>query len=144
MPPNALMKPPTYLQLPADGALPALQLPPFLAIVLVEDEVHETWMWEACRWLVGAGCRYALAWGRDCEAWHDAIDDAALEAADYEDVPADRFVMTTWHEDEEIEDVFWFARHRASHPDVPLTATLILHIAPAARKDELEALYADA
>jgi hypothetical protein len=144
MPANTLSKPVHYLHLHADSELPELQLPPFLAIVLVEDEVAESWMWDVSRWLVASSCRYALAWGRDCEAWHDAIDDASLEAFDYEDVPADRVVMTTWHEDEDIEDVFWFARHRASHPDVPLSATLILHIAPAARKDELEARYADA
>jgi hypothetical protein len=144
MPANTLIKPPTYLHLLPDAALPELQLPPFFTILLVEDEVHETWMWEACRWLVAAGCRYALAWGRDCEAWKDAIDDAALEAADYEDLPAERTVIATSHEDEELDEVFWFARHRATHPAVPSTITLILHIAPVARKDELEALYADA
>jgi hypothetical protein len=137
-------KTPHYLHLLPDSALPELKLSPFLAILLVEDDVLETWMWDACRWLVAAGCRYALAWGRDGEAWHDAIDDANLEAFDYDDVPPDHVVLSTWHEDEEIEDVFWFAKHRASHPDVPLNATLILHIAAAPRKDELEALYADA
>jgi len=133
-----------YLHLPPDGALPELQLPPFLAIVLVEDDVSESWMWDACRWLAASGCRVLLAWGRDAEAWRDAVDDAVLEAFDYDDVPAERAVVTTSHEDEDVDEVFWFARHRASHPAVPLNATLILHIAPASRKDELEARYADA
>lgn len=137
-------KTPHYLHLPPDGALPELKLPPFLAIVLVEDEVSESWMWDACRWLVASGCRYALAWGRDCEAWRDAIDDAALEAFDYDEVPPDQAVLTTAHEDEDIDDVFWFARHRAAHPELPLNAALILHIAINPRQDELEALYADA
>jgi len=133
-----------YLHLPPDAALPALQLPPFIAIVLVDAEVLETWMWDACRWLVAAGCRYALVWGQDCEAWHDAIDDASLEAFDYDDIPEDRFVLTTWHEDEDMEEVFWFAKHRAAHPVVPLNTTLVLHLAATARQDEIEALYAQA
>jgi hypothetical protein len=144
MPANTLSKPLHYLHLQADAELPDVTLPPFLAIVLVEDEVSESWMWDACRWLVASGCRVMLAWGEDAPAWRDAVDDAALEAFDYEDVPAGNAVVTTSHEDEDIDDVFWFAKHRASHPDVPLNATLILHIAPAARKDALEAQYADA
>jgi hypothetical protein len=144
MPANTLSKSLHYLHLPADAALPDLPLSPFLAIVLVEDDVTESWMWDASRWLVASGCRVLLAWGRDCEAWRDAVDDAALEAVDYEDVPDERAVIATSHEDEDIEDVFWFARHRASHPAVPLNAVLILHIAPTPRKDELEAAYADA
>lgn len=141
---NTLSKPPHYLHLSADADLPALKLPPFLAIVLVEDDVAESWMWDASRWLVESGCRVMLAWGRDAEAWREAVDDAALEAVDYEDVPDERAVIATSHEDEDIEDVFWYARHRASHPAVPLNATLIVHIAPSARKDELESQYADA
>ena len=133
-----------YLHLPPGADLPDLRLPPFIAIVLVEDEVIDTWMWDASRWLVASGCRYMLAWGQECEAWHDAVDDANLEAFDYEEVPEDRVVMTTWHEDDDMEEVFWFAKHRAAHPAVPLNTTLILHIAPTSRKDEIEALYADA
>jgi hypothetical protein len=146
MPANTLSKTTHYLHLLPDGALPDLQLPPFLAIVLVEDEVSESWMWDACRWLVASGCRVMLAWGRDAQAWREAVDDAALEAVDYEDAPDERSVVATAHEadDEDIDDVFWFARHRAAHPALPLTAALILHIAPAARQDELEARYADA
>src|SRR5438067_13187519 len=133
-----------YLHLAPDTDLPELQLAPFMAIVLVEDEVHESWMWDASRWLVAAGCRYVLAWGKDCAAWNDAADEALQEAADYEDVPPERQGLTASFEDEDMEEVFWFARHRAVHPGGPLDTTLILHIAPDSRKDEIEALYADA
>jgi len=44
------------------------------------------------RALVANNCGYAVCAGIECERWHDAIDQAALEA--------DRFLMTTWHEDE--------------------------------------------
>jgi hypothetical protein len=138
----------SYLHLPPDADLPALALPaPFMAIVLVEDDgdaVPETWMWDTARWLVASGCRYVLAWGRDCEAWREAVDDAAEEAADYEDIPDERRVLATAHEDDDVDEVFWFARHRAVHPALPLDATLIVHIAAAPRREELEAAYADA
>ncbi len=135
----------TYLQLPPGSEAPDLDhLSPFLAIVLAEEEVTELWQAEISRWLVASGCRYLLAWGKDCEAWHDMVEDAALEAFDYEDVPDEHQVIATWHEDEDREEVFWFAKHRASHPSHSFKATVILDISTRNRKDEIEAEYADA
>ncbi len=135
----------TYLQLPPGSEPPKLDhLSPFLAIVLAEEEVDELWQAEISRWLVASGCRYLLAWGKDCEAWHDMMDDANLEAFDYEDIPEEDFVITTWHEDEEREEVFWFAKHRAAHPALTFKATVILDISLVNRKDAIEAEYADA
>jgi len=133
-----------YLHLLPDAALPDLRLPPFIAIVLVEDEVLDTWLWDASRWLVASGCRYLLAWGKDCEAWNEAVDEAFQEASDYDDVAPERQVLTASFEDEDMEEVFWFARHRAAHPGAALNTTLILHLAPGPQKDELEAMYAQA
>jgi hypothetical protein len=135
----------TYLQLPPGSEPPALDhLAPFLAIVLSEEESSELWQAEIARWLVASGCRFMLAWGKDCDAWQDMVDDANLEAFDYEDVPEQNVVMTTRHEDEEREEVFWFARHRAAHPSHSFKATVILDISTVGRKDEIEAEYMDA
>jgi hypothetical protein len=135
----------TYLQLPPGSDLPALDhLSPFLAIVLAEEEVTELWQAEVSRWLVASGCRYLLAWGKDCESWHDMVEDAALEAHDYEDVPEAHQVIATWHEDEEREEVFWFAKHRAAHPSHSFKATVILDIGSAGRREQIEQEYADA
>lgn len=135
----------TYLQLAPGSEPPRLDhLSPFLAIVLAEEEVDELWQAEIARWLVASGCRYLLAWGKDCVAWHDMVDDAGLEAFDYEDVPDEHRVIATWHEDEDREEVFWFAKHRAAHPGVSFKATVILDIAQASRKEEIEQAYADA
>ena len=137
----------TYLHLPPDADLPELgDRPPFLAIVLAENEVAEMWSWDVARWLVASGARYVQAWGRDAGAWTEAVDDAALEAVDYEDAPDDRQVLTAAHDpaDEDVDEVFWFAKHRAAHPALSLDAVLILHIASAPRKEEIEAAYADA
>lgn len=133
-----------YLHLHPDDGLPTLDgLRPFKAIVVVEDDVQETTMWDISRWLIDSGCLYALAWGKQAEAWREAIEDAALEAVNYEDVPDERQVQVTAHEDEDLEEVFWFAQHRAAHAADPKD-TLILHIADVPRRDELEAQYRDA
>jgi hypothetical protein len=137
----------TYLHLPPDADLPELGArPPFLAIVLAEDEVAEMWSWDVARWLVASGARYVQAWGRDAEAWTEAVDDAALEAVDYEDVPDEHRVPTAAHDpaDEDMDEVFWFSKHRAAHPALSLDAVLIVHIAAAPRKEEIEQAYADA
>ncbi len=36
------------------------------------------------------------------------------------DIPDDKFVMTTWHNDETLEDVVSFATFSANHSSVPL------------------------
>ena len=135
---------PRYLHLTPDSEFPVLQgLAPFKAIVIIEADVAEMMMWETSRALVAAGCMYASVWGNQSEAWHEAIDDAWLEATNYEDVAPEKALTTTWHEDDELSEVFWFAKHRAVHP-AELRETLILHIAEAPRRDELEAAWRDA
>jgi len=134
-----------YLHLTPDSELPPLEgLTRFKCVLVADAEVAEMTMWETSRTLIESGCIYALTWGQDCEAWHDAINDAYLEATNYEDVPEEQQVLTTWHEDEELEEVFWFARHRAVHPAHELRDTLILHIADAPRREELEAMFSAA
>ena len=133
-----------YLHLTPDSDFPTLEeLSPFKAILIIDADVAEMTMWETSRALVAAGCLYASTWGNQCEPWHDAIDDAFLEATNYDDVAPEHAVTTTWHEDEDLSEVFWFAKHRAVHP-AELRATLILHIADAPRRDELEAAWRDA
>ncbi len=137
----------TYLHLPSDADLPDLGArPPFLAVVLAEDEVAEMWLWDVARWLVASGARYVQAWGKDAEAWIEAIDDAALEAVDYEDAPEDQRVLATAHDagDEDVDEVFWFTKHRAVHPALPLDAVLVVHIASRPRREAIETAYADA
>ena len=134
-----------YLHLDPDSELPALEgLRQFKTIIVAEADVQETMMWDVSRWLIESGCQYVLAWGKDSEQWREAIEDAALEAVNYEDVSDEQKVLITSHEDEDLEEVFWFAQHRASHPAHELSTTLILHIADAPNREALEAQYHDA
>ncbi|KAB8038563.1 DUF7684 family protein [Janthinobacterium aquaticum] len=133
-----------YLHLTPDQPLPPLEgLTSFKTILVLEAVVEEMVMWETCRTLVASGCLYALAWGKQCESWHEAIDDAFLEATNYEDLDDAKTLVSTAHEDEELGEVFWFARHRAVHA-AELPDTLIVHIADTPRREALEAEYRDA
>ena len=134
-----------YLQLRPHDALPDLTaLAPFMAIVVIDDDSDEMWRWDVARWLVASGCRSMLAWGRECESWHDAVEDAALEAFDYDDIPPEQIVTVSQHADEDLDEVFWFARHRASHPALRLNTAVILHVAMRGRPDDLLAQLAEA
>ena len=124
----------SYVHLPADQPPPPRPPQPFRAIVIIEQTVSN-------EWLVRAGCLYMLAWGQDCSAWDDSVDYANIAAFEYEDIPGDKFVMTTWHDKQPLSEVLWFASHCASHDAVQLAYTLILHIAPNAREAELMAAY---
>ena len=59
--------------------------------------------------IVRSGCKYAVCWGHDCSLWDDSIDWSYLESKDFSD-SNEGFVMTTWHEDDLIEDTvdFWW------------------------------------
>ncbi len=57
--------------------------------------------------VVRAGASYVCCWGPDCSRFHDAFDEADLLVNG--DSTDDRFIFTTWHEDEPLEEAAWFA-----------------------------------
>jgi len=108
-----------------------------LAILIAEEHVSDDWCNEIANWLIDRGCLYFVAWGQDCERWHDAVDWASLEAHDFGDVPDDRFVMTTWHDKESLSEALWYAGHCSFHPDVELQGALIVHVAKEDGRDRI-------
>ena len=67
------------------------------------------------RLLLDAGCVYFSCWGEGCERLHDIIDDEyAVDGLSVND--DESTIMTTWHEDETLEEAAWFVAHGA-HPD---------------------------
>ena len=99
-------------------------------MVIVEMPVSPEWRDLASTWLVESGCRYMMAWGHECTLWDDSVDYANLKQFDYGDIPDDRFVMTTWHNNQPLSEGLWFAANAASHPDVALERLILIHIAP--------------
>lgn len=118
----------SYKQITPELAPPELPTSPFLAVVVSEIAVSEIWLNLVSSQIINSGCRYVVAWGIDCEKWHDWIDETLLEAFEHNDIPEERDVMTTWHNGEPLSDAFWFAGQCASHPSVELVETIILHI----------------
>jgi hypothetical protein len=139
-----------YIHLRPDEPPPPLSAAPFCGVIVAETRATEAWRERVTEWLVKSGCLYAVAWGVDCEAWHDSFDDANLREFDYGDIPDDRFVMTTWHSKEPLSEAFWFAGQCAHHPTVELERTIIVHVSDEPREaamlqifDESQTLPAD-
>ncbi len=75
-----------------------------------------------------------LAWGHECSIWDDAVDRANIDAFDFKPIPPERLVMTTWHANDPMEEVFWFAKNCAEHPTIALSLDVILDIASVDRE----------
>ncbi|MGV9006813.1 MAG: DUF7684 family protein [Brevundimonas sp.] len=135
----------TYLHLPAGRAPPSMEgSGPFKAVLVLDQFVTAEWQTLVSDWLVRSGCLYMMAWGPGCGSWDDSVDYANLAAADFAEVPDDRHVLTTWHDDEPLSDTFWFAGQCAVHPTVPFKQTLIIDINADGREAELLAAYSEA
>jgi hypothetical protein len=113
---------------------------PFKAVVVGDAASSAEWRGEAGKWLVESGCLYMMAWGRDAEDWHDAVDWANRRRFP-DETPDDQLVMTTSHDDEPLKEVFWYAQFCASHPEADLEHALIVHVSAESARDDMLALY---
>ena len=84
-------------------------------MVILEGDYGADWQDEVSRWLVDSGCLYMMAWGPRCSSWDDSVDWANIGSFGDEEIPDAAFVMTTWHDDEPLDEVFWFAGILRSH-----------------------------
>lgn len=135
---------PFYLRIEPDADIPDLsQLAPFKVMVILEAGSSTEWREILSERLVAAGCRYMMAWGKECEEFHDIVDTTSLERHNY-DVPDDAFIMTTWHADESLKDLFWYCQFFAecSADEVELRDALLIHVALIDREAEYRELYA--
>ena len=132
-----------YFRISPDCELPSISsFRPHKAVVVLAAEYPKAWQNTVSDWLVASGCRYMMAWGPDCSSWDDSVDWASLEATDFKDDES-KFVMTTWHNDETLEGVFWFSQFCAgfSFDDLELRDTLLIDVSNVDRESELLALF---
>lgn len=54
-------------------------------------------------------CKYFLAGGKNSENWHHYADEIHISLYPDFSPPDWEHVMTTWHENETLEEVMWFA-----------------------------------
>ncbi|MEM9421761.1 MAG: hypothetical protein AAF986_04530 [Pseudomonadota bacterium] len=129
---------PTYLHMSVEQSLPKCPLVrPFAAVVILRHTLSHPNFEEISRWLVDHGCLYMMAWGIECKRFHDYVDDANIQAFPGEEVPDEAFVMTTWHDDEPLEEVLWFAEHCTHHNGEEFDHLLLLDIAEEACTEEV-------
>ena len=86
--------------------------------------------------IVSSRCQYALTYGHDCEVWHDAIDWMGVG----DGAGTERFLMTTWHDDEPIEDVVDFLWSNTSYREFVSGKLAIVLLG---RDDKLESMIRD-
>ncbi len=97
-------------------------------MVIIEANVTNEWQNTVSDWLVNSGCLYMLAWGDNCSSWDDSVDYANMEKFDYAEISENQDVMTTWHNNESLDEVFDFCKRHASHPVVDIDHTFLFHI----------------
>jgi hypothetical protein len=134
----------TYLRLEPESTLPEITIEPTRMVVIVVAEVSPEWQSLVSDWIVRSGCLYMMAWGFDCSSWDDSVDWANIDKYGDAPIPEDAFVVTTWHSDEPLEEVFWYSKNLAIHPVVDLHRTVILDISTVNRRDQLLKAYATA
>ena len=135
-----------YLHLKKDAShIPVLQIGKFRCIIVAEEAVAESWQSKLSSWLVEGGCLYALAWGVNASSWDTSIDIANITYVGDSDLNDANLVVTTWHDDEPLSEVFWFAKHLALHPYYELRDTVVVHISSGEpRKQEFVELLKNA
>jgi len=85
-----------------------------------------------------------MAWGKECGSWDTSVDIANLEKFDFNEVPEDHFVTTTWHDDEPLSVIFWFSKHNACHSTQEIEYTIVFHLSKTCKKDEITSEYSNA
>lgn len=135
---------PVYIRISEKAGLPAIdQYRPFRAVVVLDAKYSDEWQDQVSRWLVDSGCFYIMAWGPECSSWDDSVDYAQIQK--YPDgAPEPDFIVTTWHDREALESVFWFSRFCAFDPYGRIEHSLIVHVGDTDREAEFLALYAQA
>jgi len=76
------------------------------------------------RQFISRGCRYAVCGGYNCEEWHDSIDSVCIGNNKNSDK---NFIMTTWHDDETIDDIVFFFVNNTSYENfIPENFCIVL------------------
>jgi len=139
-----MVTPVIYLHLKPNAKLPEFAGPmPSRMVIVAEVEVSQEWQSLVSDWIIQSGCLYMMAWGINCSSWDDSVDIANIKAFEFGEIPEEKFVMTTWHTDAPLKDVFWFAKNNAFHPTVEIERTILLHISVQDREHELLEEYKD-
>lgn len=95
-----------------------LELPsPHFVLFLACDarETTDAVVEQFARNVIDIGAVYVCTWGFDCERVHDGFDDVAtmLEIDENRSLS----MMTTWHDEDSLDEVLWFVLHSGRSDD---------------------------
>lgn len=130
-----------YIHLPSGSQPPETTFRQRRVIVIIEQPVNDDWQNHISDWIVASGCLYMMAWGLECLSWDDSVDHAVLRQFDYREIPDENFVMTTWHDDEPLSEVFVYNQLCAFHPTIDLPCVTILHISESDQHEAVMRAY---
>lgn len=127
-----------YIRLDEQSFLPALNNPDQWGAIIVADLPFSVERRVAvARWLYRENCRWMAAWGVECSKWDDALDDAEIEQWP-DGAPENQTIVTTWHDVEGLDEVFWFIGTQAStFDDQDFSHFVIVHLSSSDKSDEL-------
>jgi hypothetical protein len=98
------------LKWPTSTALPSNRFRLFVAADITDVSVDA--ITEFASAALSRGMVYLCAWGRDCERFHDVVDEVVVEdelgERRFVGPTANDAVMTTWHENETLEEALDF------------------------------------
>lgn len=112
------------LEKPFDTSSIEVKIPFACLLYSNQDNVTHDEMMSVANWLVSSGCRYVVCAGLNCSEWHDTIDTADI----IRDPSTQNLIMTTWHENETIENVVWFSLNLTNFEDMAFENYLVLLI----------------
>jgi hypothetical protein len=118
-----------YIQIkrPYSFASPFIQ-GEFVALIYAADEnISDEERDALSRQIVASGCRYAVCAGYKGSSWDDSIDMADIER-NGDEVHDENLVMTTWHDDESLEDIVFFFLNNTGFDDFIAERFVVLHV----------------
>jgi len=115
---------------------------PFVAFVALDTRyLTGERLGELAKDLLEAGCVYMCSWGPDASRIHDMFDWLAVEAELAGRPYVEDVLMTSWHEQDSLDDALWFAVF-AAFPPVG-EARAVLAVCDTEWSDEIESRFLD-
>lgn len=133
----------SFVSIKADQAVNfEIPAPIFSCGIISEIDTSEEYKNSVTDYLYNMGCLYLCTWGNECADWHDAMDWSTLCKHDY-DVPDDEHCMTSWHENDPVEEMLFFLKVCANTylESAEFEDTLILYVGNNPDKDNILKIY---
>jgi hypothetical protein len=99
-------------------------------VVWSNTQMGHPWRNQVAARLVADRVRFMLAGGVAGTLWDDAVDWADIGRFPDFETPDERFVMTTWHDDQSFANVLWQANFTATFDDLWFDQLLVVWLGP--------------